>query len=450
MQSLSLARAKGMQAFYTMWAGQFLSMLGTGMTRFALTLWAWDLTGSATALALVAFFSFAPSVILRPIAGALVDRWDKKLTMMISDLAAGVGTVALFLLSLNGILEIWHVYAVAFFAGAFESFQFPAYSAAISTMVDKEQYTRTSGLMGLAGSVSEIIAPIAAAILYSIIHLNGLLLIDIVSFLFAYATLLIIHIPPAKRSEAGADSRRGGFWGEVIYGFRFIWERKSLFGLQTSFFFANLFFGMTMTLSRVMILARTDNNEGILATVSTMIGVGGVVGGILISTWGGFKERKIRGIFAGFVFVGLFGTSLMGIGQNVFVWSVAAFLFMLLLPLVNASSQAIWQSKVPPDVQGKVFAARSMIASISSPVAIIGGGLLADYVFEPAMRAEGALAPIFGSLVGVGEGAGMGLMFVFIGISIATIGVIGYSIPLVREVESRVPDFDAEPIAVAS
>jgi MFS transporter, DHA3 family, macrolide efflux protein len=447
MQSLSLPRPRGMQAFYTIWAGQFLSMLGTGMSRFALTLWAWELTGSATALALVAFFSFAPNIIFRPIAGALVDRWDKKLTMMISDLAAGLGTVALFLLSLNGGLQIWHVYVVAFFTGAFESFQFPAYSAAISTMVDKENYTRTSGLMGLAGSVSEIIAPIAAAILYSMIHLNGLLLIDIVSFLFAYGTLLIIQIPPAKRSEAGVDSRRGGFWGEVIYGFRFIWQRKSLFGLQTSFFFANLFFGMTMTLSRVMILARTDNNEAILATVSTMIGVGGVAGGLLISTWGGLKERKVRGIFGGFVVVGLLGTSLMGLGQNIFVWSVASFLFMLLLPLVNASSQAIWQSKVPPDVQGKVFAARSMIASISSPLAIIGGGLLADYVFEPAMQADGILAPIFGGLVGVGEGAGMGLMFVFIGIGIAAIGIISYSIPLLREVESRVLDFDEEPLS---
>src|SRR5688572_28657632 len=175
MPSISLPRPKGMQAFYTLWAGQFLSMLGTGMSRFALTLWAWQLTGSATALALVAFFSFAPSVILSPIAGALVDRWAKNLTLMLSDLAAGAGTMILFFLSLNGGLEIWHVYIVAFFTGAFESFQFPAYSSAISTMVDKDQYTRTNGLMSLAGSASEIIAPLGAAALFGLIHLNGIL-----------------------------------------------------------------------------------------------------------------------------------------------------------------------------------------------------------------------------------------------------------------------------------
>lgn len=443
MQTLSLPRPKGMQAFYTLWAGQFLSLLGTGMSRFALTLWAWEITGSATALALVAFFSFVPSIILRPIAGALVDRWNKKLTLIISDLAAGLGTITLFFLSLNGSIEIWHVYLVAFIAGAFESFQFPAYSSAISTMVEKENYTRTSSFMGLAESISGIIAPLAAATLYGIIRLNGILFLDIISFLFAYATLLIIEIPAPKRSAAGAESRQGGFWGEVIYGFRFIWQRKSLLGLQSSFFFANLFFGMTFTLASAMILARTGNNETILASVNTLLSVGGVVGGIAVSTWGGLKERKVRGIFFGFVFVGFFGTSLMGIGQNIFVWGIAAFLFMLVLPLVNASSQAIWQSKVPPDVQGKVFAARAMIANLSTPLAMILCGTLADYVFEPAMQADGFLAPIFGNLVGVGDGAGMGLMFLCMGLGIALTGIIGYSIPLIREVESRVPDFDA-------
>jgi DHA3 family macrolide efflux protein-like MFS transporter len=446
MQSLRLPRPTGMKAFYTLWAGQFLSLLGTGMSRFALTLWAWEITGSATALALVAFFSFAPSVILSPIAGALVDRWDKKLTMMLSDLAAGAGTVILFFLSLNGVLDIWHVYIVAFFTGAFESFQFPAYSSAISTMVDKEQYTRTSGMLSLAGSVSEIFAPIGAAALFGLIHLNGLLLIDIVSFLFAYVTLLLIHIPAAKRSEAGADSRRGGFFGEVLYGFRFIWERKSLFGLQSSFFFANFFFAMTGTISGAMILARTANDEAALAAFSTSIGIGGVVGGILVSTWGGLKERRVRGVMWGFVFSGLLGTSLMGLGQSIFVWVIAGFLSMVAIPLLNSSNQAIWQSKVPPDVQGKVFSARAMIARISAPLAMILGGLLADYVFEPAMQAGGTLAPIFGGIFGVGDGAGMALMFAVFGICSAIVGIIGYSIPLIREVESRIPDFDAEEV----
>ena len=156
-------RPQGMQAFYTIWVGQFFSLLGTGMSRFALTLWAWELTGSATALALVAFFSFLPSVVFSPVAGALVDKWDRKLVMMLSDLAAGVGTIILLILSLNGVLVLWHVYLIAFVAGLFESFQFPAYCAAITTMVDKTQYARTSAsaLVQTVTSLCRVVTRIA-------------------------------------------------------------------------------------------------------------------------------------------------------------------------------------------------------------------------------------------------------------------------------------------------
>lgn len=434
-------RPSGMPAFYTIWVGQFFSLLGTGMTRFALTLWAWELTGSATALAFVAFFSFTPSIIFSPIAGALVDRWDRKLVMMLSDLAAGVGTIALLILSLNGILELWHIYIIAFVAGSFESFQFPAYSAAISTMVKKEQFARTSAMLGLAGSASNIIAPIAAAAVYGLFNLNGILIIDIVTFTIAYMTLLIVKIPAVKRSAEGAESRNS-FFQELSYGFRFIWQRKSLFWLQTSFFFANFMFGMTIVLLNPLILSRTDNNEAILGIVSACMGAGGVIGGIAMSAWGGFKERRVRGVLWGFAISGLLGTVVLGIGQNLAIWLFGAFCTSLFLSPINASNQAIWQSKVPPDVQGKVFAARRVIAAIGTPLAMIIGGVLADNVFEPAMLVDGSLAPIFGGLVGTGAGAGMGLMFVIIGIANAFIGVICYGFPIIRDVESLVPDFD--------
>lgn len=434
-------RPSGMTAFYTIWVGQFFSLLGTGMTRFALTLWAWELTGSATALAFVAFFSFLPGIIFSPIAGALVDRWDRKLVMMMSDLAAGVGTILLLILSLAGILELWHVYVIALFAGAFESFQFPAYSAAITTMVDKEQYARTSAMLGLADSASGIFAPVAAAGLYGLFNLNGILTIDIATFLIAYATLLLVKIPAAKRSEEGVASR-SSFWQELGYGFRFIWERKSLFWLQTSFFFANFVFGMAMILTNPMILARTGNNEAILGIVAATFSIGGLVGGLAMSYQGGLKERRVRGVLWGFTLSGIFGTVVMGLGQNFIFWIVGAFATSLFLSPINASNQAIWQTKIPPDVQGKVFAARSVIARISSPIAMLIGGVLADYIFEPAMMSDGVLAPIFGGIVGTGAGAGMGLMLVFLGLATVVIGIVSYSLPIIRDVEILVPDFD--------
>ena len=160
-----LTRLTGMRGFLIFWLGQLVSLLGTNMSRFALTIWAWELTGQATALALVAVFSFAPTVIVSPIAGAMVDRLPRKLMMMLSDAAAGVTSLVILLLYSTGNLQIWHLYVAGAFTGAFESFQFPAFSAAISTMVPKEQYGRANGLLSLAESVANIGAPVLAGLL---------------------------------------------------------------------------------------------------------------------------------------------------------------------------------------------------------------------------------------------------------------------------------------------
>ena len=161
---MKIGKPTGMRGFTIVWFGQLVSLLGSGMTQFALTIWAWQITGEATALALVGFFTFAPSILISPLAGALVDRWDRKQVMMLSDLAAGLSTIAVFLLYSTDSLEIWHLYVTGAFTGVFQSFQFPAYSAAISVMLDKEQYSRASGMISLAESASGILSPIGAGI----------------------------------------------------------------------------------------------------------------------------------------------------------------------------------------------------------------------------------------------------------------------------------------------
>lgn len=433
-------RPAGMQGFTVLWLGQFVSLLGTGMTRFALTLWAWELTGSATALALIAFFTIGPLILFSPIAGALVDRWNRKLVMVVSDLMAGVATIGLFALVLTGQLQLWHLYAASAFAATFEAFQFPAFSAAITQMVDKQHYARTSALMGLAQSASGILAPIFAAALYGLIDLEGILLLDMVTFSFAVVTLLFIVVPPVKHSADGVASR-GNLWSESLYGFRYILARRSLFGVQMIFFFGNMLLASVIVLIAPMVLARTGNDEVLLATVTSALGLGGVIGGLIMSAWGGF-QRKINGVLLGFVLAGVFGPLLLGIGQNVVVWAAAAFGFSFFGPIINASNQAIWQSKVAPDVQGKVFAARRIFAQVAGPVSILIAGPLADQVFEPAMQSGGAWSGVFGWLVGVGPGAGIALMFVIFGLLSSVVGLAGYALPFIYHVETLVPDFD--------
>jgi len=434
-------RPTGMRAFTVVWVGQLVSLLGTAMTGFALAYWAYLTTGMATALALVGFFAFAPTILVSPVAGALVDRWNRKLMMMLSDLAAVLATAVILMLFSAGSLQIWHLYLTGAFASAFGAFQFPAYSAAVTTMISKEQYGRASGMLSTAQFASGIFAPIlAAALIVSPIGIGGILMIDIVTFLFAIGALLVVHIPQPVVTEEGLKSR-GSLWKESVYGFRYIFKRPSLLGLQLVFFSINLVAVFGNTVSTPMILARTGNDATVLGIVQSTMGIGGVVGSVVLSIWGGPK-RRVHGVLAGMAF-GMFGMVLMGLGRDLYVWPLAAFISLLFIPIINGSNQAIWQAKVAPDVQGRVFATRALIAQISVPVAMLLSGPLADNFFEPGMMAGGGLEPVFNQLVGTGPGAGMALMFVIAGLCGILIGFGGYAFKAVRNVEDIIPDHQA-------
>lgn len=436
---IALRRPSGMAAFSLIWLGQLVSLVGTGMTQLALGLWAWQSTGSATALALVTVFANAPVLLLSPIAGALVDRWDRKAVMILTDLTAGLASVAIFALHGLGLLQIWHLYVAAAFVGAFQSFQWPAYSAAVAVMLPKEQYGRANGMLSLTEAGSAIAAPILAGVLIVTIGIGGVLLIDIVTFLFAIGMLLLVTVPAPERSAAGAAGQ-GSLWRESLYGFRYILERPGLLGLQLTFLAFNLLSAFSMGLAAPYILARSGDDAQALGAVMSAFGVGGVAGGMLMSVWGG-PQRRVYGLLLGMAASSLIGVVPLGLGRSLPAWVACALVLSFFLPIVNGSSQAIWQAKVAPDVQGRVFASRRMIAQITFPLGLVIAGPLADMVFEPALRSEsGALAGLLAPLVGTGPGAGMGLMFVISGILSAGVALAALLIPTVREVEARLPD----------
>lgn len=430
----------GMRAFTVVWIGQFISMIGSGMTAFGIGLWAWEKTGQVTDLTLLFFFFMAPTILLSPFSGAIVDRSDRKKIMILSDVLAGASTLIIFLLFSLGVLEIWHIYLANILNGIGQSFQFPAYSAAVTTMLPKEQYTRASGMLALAGSGSGILAPIAASALWAFVGLRGLLLVDIITFLVAIALLLPVFVP-APRQTADGRAGRGSLWKEAGFGFRYIFARPSLLGLQLVFFFINFVATFGGAVAVPYILARSGNDEFALAGVQSLGAVGGVVGGLLLSVWGGPK-RRIHGVLAGMIFSSLLGSLPTGIGRTFGFWALGFFIFQFTIPILNGSNQAIWQAKVAPDVQGRVFSVRLLIAQITAPLALLLAGPLADRVFEPALAEGGSLAPLLGWLVGTGPGAGMGLMFVLSGLLGALVGIMGYLIPAIRDVERIMPDFE--------
>lgn len=440
VESRRPSRLAGMTGFFLVAVGQFVSLVGSSMTGLGLTIWAYETTNSATALALVGFFFVTPMLIVSPLAGALVDRSNRKLMMMLSDLASVSATLVILFLHQADILQVWHLYITSLVIGTFQAFQWPAYSAAITTMVPKEQYGRANGLLSLAESGSGVFAPLLAGALLGFIGLGGILLIDIITFFVAILTLLVVNVPQPMQTTVGEQSR-GGLLRESVYGFWYILKRPSLLGLQLIFLVGNFFSMVAFTVQAPMVLSRSLMNELVFGSVSSAGAIGGVVGGVLMSAWGGPK-KKIHGVLGGWIFTGILSIFLMGLGRGLVVWAIASFLGSFLVPILNGSNQAIWQAKVAPDVQGRVFSIRRLIAWFVTPLATLVAGPLADRVMEPAISNDTWLAMISNPITGGGAGSGMSVMFLISGVAIVLVGLSGYAIAQVRDVENIMPDHE--------
>jgi DHA3 family macrolide efflux protein-like MFS transporter len=442
---MTIAEAKtklpsGMVGFGIVWLGQIVSVLATNMSGFALTIWAFEKTSSATVLGLVQLSFILPFLLISPFAGAMVDRYNRKLMMMVSDLGAVLATAGLLILNAAGHLEIWHMYVASVIFGLSNTFQWPAYMAAISTMVPKEQFGRANGMMSLIDSGPAVFSPMLAGALLPVIGLTGILVIDVVTFFLAIGALLIVHVPQPELTEEG-QAGKGSLMKEAAYGFKYIFARRSLLSLLLVILCLNLVGGLSQSLFAPMILLRTENNSASLGAIESAFAVGGVVGGLIVSAWGGFKKR-IRGMLIGWSLYAFFGLVLFGLGRNIYMWIPLAFLASINFPLTQSASNAIWQAKVAPDVQGRVFSARRMIAWLTDPIMPVASGLMADYVMEPAMNTNTSLAHTFGWLVGESPGSGMSLMFIISGLLYLSVTAAAWFIPVVRNVETILPDHD--------
>ncbi|HEX3131052.1 MAG TPA: MFS transporter [Thermoanaerobaculia bacterium] len=427
----------GMKAFATIWIGQLVSLLGSGLTSFALGIWVLERTQSVTQYTLIILCASLPGVLIAPFAGALVDRWDRKWVMFFTDLGPGLITLTYAFLLWKGELHVWHIYIGAALNAMFSSFQWPAYISSITMLVDRSQYGRVNGMLDFGQAGSTIAAPALAGLLLSVVNVWGVLLVDFATFLFAAATLLMVHIPRPETS-AGASKAKGSLWKEAGYGWTFIRERPGLLGLLLFFAVLNLALCTCGVAIVPMVLAFTGS-KAIVGTISSLVGVGMLVGGAIMTATGGPKPRVYGVLSMGlvisicFVLVGA-RPSLVLVGAGVLLWYIA-------IPIMNGSSTAIWQSKTPGDVQGRVFAMRRMIAQFTTPIGDFSAGPLADKVFIPLLLPGGALADTaIGRLVGVGPGRGIGLMFLTFAAVPGLAALWGFLNPRVRNVEAELPD----------
>jgi MFS transporter, DHA3 family, macrolide efflux protein len=434
------SRTDGMKIFTLIWFGQLISIMGTSMTKFAMIIWAYEQVGRATTTALLGFFSILPYVLLSPLAGALVDKYDRKRIMILSDLGSGTVTVMMLILySLNS-LEVWHLFVFEALLGSLEAFQVPAYTAAITMLIPKNKYSRASGMRSFSSWASQILAPILGGFLMIKIGVRGVFLIDITTFIFAVSTIFIVNIPHPEVELGRNESLRSN----MVFGMKYLLKHRGLLWLMLMFAIINLLAGMAYYgILPAMILARSHNNKMVLAGVQAALGLGGVIGSLMVSLLGCPKNKIMTMVVTG---VGTFilGDFLIGLGTSPYTWNIAAFLSSIFLPFMIAAQNTLWQSKVEPSIQGRVFAAKGMLQLNAMPVGYLLGGFLADYVLEPAMTRGGFIADSFGWMVGTAQGSGMSLIFLFTGILGTLVSLSGYFIKELRNLDAYMPDHDAK------
>lgn len=427
-----------MRTFITIWFGQVTSVIGSGMTAFALGVWVFEQTGEATPFVLIALFNSIPTFALSPVAGAIVDRWNRRRVMIGADVGSALVTVALLLLFASGTLLPWHLYVAAFISSVLNIFQNLAYTTSVTSLVPKQHYSRANAMVQTAQSFGFILAPILGASLYALSGLNGIFTIDLVTFAVAVGTLALVRIPQAGRDQSKAPTTVAA---DIREGFAYVRTRPGLIGLALMMAMVNLLISASTVLSSPMILG--FSTVQVLGLVQGISSIGLLLGGLVVSAWGGPK-RRVVGIALSAITSGI-GLAVVGLRPDPILIGVGFFLFMLPITLVNSSIRAIVQTKVPSDIQGRVFSLIFMTARAGVPIGLLAAGPLADWVFEPAMAAGGSLASgALGTLLGVGPGRGIGLMLVLSGLGMVLVALGMYSYPRLRYVETEMADVEEE------
>ncbi len=428
---------QGMKTFFIIWIGQLTSMIGSGLIGFALAVWIFQQTGQATPFALTGLFAILPRVLLSPVAGAITDRWNRKKIMLVSDSLSGIVTLVTAILLLTGRMEVWMVYMISFWGAVFAAFQQPAYMASIVMLVPKDQLTRANSMVQMGGSISDILTPLLAGVLFTTIGMQGIILIDVVTYLIAIVTLILVHIPQPEK-QAGESLGKISVFADVALGWRYLVERPGLLGLL--FYFAVVNFTANISSALIGPLVLSFGSATSLGAVQTVMGSGMLAGSLLMSIWGGPKKRLIHAVI-GFIALASLGFWIAGLRPSLVYVGLGLFVLLFFIPFSSGPSSAIFARKVAPDVQGRVFATRSMISMSMMPLAYLLSGVLADRVFNPWLMEGGALADTFiGRWIGVGSGRGIGLMMICSGLLLLIASGAAFAHPRIRNIEHEIPD----------
>ncbi len=420
---------KQLHSFLLLWGSQTVSQLGTAMTDYAIIIWVYSQRGTASSVTLLTVCTFLPTIFFRFLAGSVVDRQNKKRIMLIADLLAACGTLTVFVLHSAEVLQIWHLYVINFLLSLMNAFQEPASFVAVSLLVPKEHYARAGGLQGFSGAAVSILAPALGALLLAGGGLDLVLIVDLSTFAVAFLVLpFLIRIPEEKRQTTDDEP----FSKTCLAGIRYLKEHTAI--LRITLFLAVINFLAKLGNDGMLspfILGRTGNNQSVLGMVESFTALG-VLAGSLLATLMKPAKRRVPLIFitTGLVFS---GNMIQSLTSRPWLWCAAAFGSYLLAAVMNVNIDTLMREKVPPEMQGRVFSAKSTLQNFTIPPALLLGGLLADTVSEPFMMTDSPAQRELSGLFGTGKGAGIGLMFFIIGIAGMLISFTRLKKPVYRE-----------------
>jgi MFS family permease len=425
-----------MAVFLLIWVSQMISTMGSAVTGFAFGIWVFEHDRSIAEYGLFAFANAAPLILVSPFVGVLVDRWNRRYAMLLSDVLSASVTLAIFALLSVGRLRPWHIFAAGAINAALRGLQWPAYTAATAQLVPKAQLGRASGLISFGDGVSNVAAPVIAGALLSVIALRHLVLIDLASFAVAIVTLALVRIPPPTPSSPDSDDKHEPWRRQLGFGWRYVKARPGLVALLGFLALSNLTENVVVVLIAPLVLTYAD--EAVLGGVSSVAGLGMVLGAVLMSVWGG-PRRRVRALL-GFMVVRALMLLVAALPFRASRLAAAALVFSACIQLSIGTLQTIWLQKVPSDLQGRVFAVRMMIATSMIPLALLGAGPLVTHVCDPLMAVGGPLAGSLGRLVGTGPGRGIALVLVVFGVVNLALAGLASLYPRLMHVEDELPD----------
>ena len=423
MTDASATQPRSLRPFLTLWVGQVFSLLGSQLVQFSLIWWLTQQTGSATVLAVASIVGLVPQVVLGPFVGPLVDRWNRKWTMILADAAVALATLGLALLFWLGQAELWHVYAILFVRALGGTFHGPAITASVSLMVPPEHLTRVQGLNQMLNGGLNIISAPLGALLLQLLPLQGVLMIDLVTAAIAITTVLLVRVPQPQHAETTTGSAVGQYWQDLRAGFRYVLSWRGLLILMGMAMLINLVLSPSMSFIPLLVTEHFEGTAWHLSAMEAALGIGVLVGGVLLGAWGGFKSRVYTSLL-GLIGLGLSVLLAGVVPSSLFALAVLAMGLMgLMSSLTNGPIMAVLQAAVAPSMQGRVFTLLSSAAMAMMPLGLAVAGPLADVM-------------------------GVRAWFVVGGLLTLAMGVGGYFIPSLVNIEAQSKDH-LEPVGAS-